>query len=229
MSGVLDRMVKRAHGQLPAVQPLMASPPVEPGNPVEGFEEQTSRNDQQMAAQTTPPRATMRTDDRDARRHQDPLQNLAANSHRDPLAHTSHQPETMRQFGSIDSFASKSESDLTAFGLNKTVDARRRSNEESLDREPSANNRYVIPRETTSEVRNKPYIVHTERAKSESMRMESFHDTHSEPAEQQTEIHISIGSIELRAPRTETRPKPAPFRPRVTLDEFLRRKPGNRL
>jgi hypothetical protein len=47
------------------------------------------------------------------------------------------------------------------------------------------------------------------------------------PAEEKTEIQITIGSIELRAPRVETRsePRPArpPFRPRVTLDEFLRR------
>jgi hypothetical protein len=48
------------------------------------------------------------------------------------------------------------------------------------------------------------------------------------PAEEKTEINISIGSIEMRAPRVEQRPQPAPFRPRVTLDEFLRRKPGAR-
>ncbi|MGB6691943.1 MAG: hypothetical protein WBE76_29215 [Terracidiphilus sp.] len=45
------------------------------------------------------------------------------------------------------------------------------------------------------------------------------------PIEQRTEIHISIGSIELRAPRVEAKPHAAPFRPRVTLDDFLRRKP----
>jgi len=45
------------------------------------------------------------------------------------------------------------------------------------------------------------------------------------PAEQKTEIHISIGSIELRAPRVEARPQAAPFRPRLTLNDFLRRKP----
>jgi hypothetical protein len=42
-------------------------------------------------------------------------------------------------------------------------------------------------------------------------------------AEERTEIHISIGSIELRAPHVESRPQAAPFRPRVTLDDFLRR------
>jgi hypothetical protein len=42
--------------------------------------------------------------------------------------------------------------------------------------------------------------------------------------EEKAEIHISIGNIELRAARAETRPQPAPFRPRVTLEEFLRRK-----
>jgi hypothetical protein len=44
-------------------------------------------------------------------------------------------------------------------------------------------------------------------------------------AEQRTEIHISIGNIELRAPRVEARLQAAPFRPRVTLDDYLRRKP----
>jgi hypothetical protein len=45
----------------------------------------------------------------------------------------------------------------------------------------------------------------------------------AQPAEEKTEIHISIGSIELRAPHVEPRPQAAPFRPRVTLDDFLRR------
>jgi hypothetical protein len=46
--------------------------------------------------------------------------------------------------------------------------------------------------------------------------------------EEKTEVHISIGNIELRAPRAEARPQPAPFRPRVTLEEFLRRPPEER-
>ncbi len=45
------------------------------------------------------------------------------------------------------------------------------------------------------------------------------------PAEQKAEIHISIGSIELRAAPAEPRPAaPAPFRPRVSLQDFLSRK-----
>jgi hypothetical protein len=44
--------------------------------------------------------------------------------------------------------------------------------------------------------------------------------------EQKTEIHISIGRVELRAPRQDAKPSAAPFRPRLTLDDFLRRKPG---
>jgi hypothetical protein len=43
--------------------------------------------------------------------------------------------------------------------------------------------------------------------------------------DEKTEIQITIGNIELRSARTEPRPQPAPFRPRVTLDEFLRRRP----
>ena len=41
-----------------------------------------------------------------------------------------------------------------------------------------------------------------------------------QPSEPRTEIHISIGSIELRAPRVEARPAVAPFRPRVSLQDF---------
>ena len=61
--------------------------------------------------------------------------------------------------------------------------------------------------------------------RSEQRSAESPSELHAAPAEERTEIHISIGSIELRAPRTEVRPKPAPFKPRVTLDAFLRGKP----
>jgi len=44
-------------------------------------------------------------------------------------------------------------------------------------------------------------------------------------AEQKAEIHISIGSIELRAAPAEPKPAPAaPFRPRVSLQDFLSRK-----
>jgi hypothetical protein len=45
------------------------------------------------------------------------------------------------------------------------------------------------------------------------------------PVEQKTEINISIGSIEVRAPRVDARPQAPPFRPRVSLDDFLHRKP----
>lgn len=69
--------------------------------------------------------------------------------------------------------------------------------------------------------RNQPEQRVTARNESKALALDS-------PAEQKTEIHISIGSIELRAPRVEARPPAAPFRPRVTLDEFLRRKPEAR-
>jgi hypothetical protein len=47
-------------------------------------------------------------------------------------------------------------------------------------------------------------------------------------AAEHTEIHITIGSVELRAPRVAPAPPKAPaFRPRVTLDEFLKRGDGS--
>lgn len=45
------------------------------------------------------------------------------------------------------------------------------------------------------------------------------------PVESRTEIHISIGHIELRPPPVVTRPQPASFQPRVSLDDFLGRRP----
>ncbi len=45
------------------------------------------------------------------------------------------------------------------------------------------------------------------------------------PVESRTEIHISIGSIELRPPPVVVQPRPAPFQPRVTLNDFLGRRP----
>jgi hypothetical protein len=43
-------------------------------------------------------------------------------------------------------------------------------------------------------------------------------------AGEHTEIHITIGSVELHAPRTAA--KAPPFQPRVTLDQFLNRRSG---
>jgi hypothetical protein len=51
-------------------------------------------------------------------------------------------------------------------------------------------------------------------------------DAGIETNREHTEIHITIGSVELRAPRAEA--KAAAFRPRVTLNDFLNRKRGHR-
>ena len=45
-------------------------------------------------------------------------------------------------------------------------------------------------------------------------------------ATEHTEIHITIGSIELRAARAEPQQKPTPFKPRVTLGDYLGRSSG---
>jgi hypothetical protein len=47
-----------------------------------------------------------------------------------------------------------------------------------------------------------------------------------ETATEHTEIYITIGSIELRAPQTEAPRKTTLFKPRVTLDDYLRRRSG---
>jgi hypothetical protein len=42
-----------------------------------------------------------------------------------------------------------------------------------------------------------------------------------------TAIHITIGTVELRSPRVAPSAPKVPFRPRVTLDEFLKRGTGS--
>ena len=51
-----------------------------------------------------------------------------------------------------------------------------------------------------------------------------------EPAivEQRTEIHITIGGIELRSPAPPARPQPAAKPPRLSLGEFLNGTAGGR-
>jgi hypothetical protein len=50
----------------------------------------------------------------------------------------------------------------------------------------------------------------------------------SAPVLHANEITISIGHIEVRSAPMPARPRKAAFRPRVTLDDFLKRKPGGR-
>jgi hypothetical protein len=61
-----------------------------------------------------------------------------------------------------------------------------------------------------------------------AIRNESGDAASAVEAAEHTEIHITIGSVELRAPRVAPAPPKAPaFRPRVTLDEFLKRGTGS--
>ncbi|MGH9606923.1 MAG: hypothetical protein ACRD3N_14630 [Terracidiphilus sp.] len=83
-----------------------------------------------------------------------------------------------------------------------------------------------LRRETWEIAKRNRKVAESQHPESREPRLSARHP--QPPAEEKTEIHISIGSIELRAPRMEPRPQAAPFRPRVTLDEFLRRKPEAR-
>ena len=53
MSEVLDRMIKRAHGQLPTVQPLITSRPAESGAFLEVAEEHEARGDRRITPQAS--------------------------------------------------------------------------------------------------------------------------------------------------------------------------------
>jgi hypothetical protein len=54
-------------------------------------------------------------------------------------------------------------------------------------------------------------------------RTDAAEATSTSSAEQKTEIHISIGRIEFSTERVEARTQSVPFRPRVTLSDFLGR------
>lgn len=216
MSEVLDRMIKRAHGLLPAVQPLITSRPAQSGAFLEVVEEHEARSDRGITSQPSTARGIGRV------RPREPFEHM-------PSSRTGNN-EAMRQVGLGDNspivtseLHSSAKDHLGPTGLQSNKDSSNRdssnwdsSSHNSVQQEAFAGSRKGRTREPQIEVR------------SEQSSAESPSELHAAPAEERTEIHISIGSIELRAPRTEAGPKPAPFKPRVSLDEFLRGKPGVR-
>jgi hypothetical protein len=211
MSEVLDRMIKRAHGLLPAVQPLVTSRLAESGAFLEVVEDHEARSDRGITRQET-----------SSLRPTEPFDHM--------LSFRTGNNEAIRQVGLDDNspivtseLHSSAKDHLGPTGLQSNKDSSNRdssnwdsSSQNSVQQDAFAGGRKGRTGEPQIDVR------------SEQRSAESPSELHAAPAEERTEIHISIGSIELRAPRTEAGPKPVPFKPRVTLDEFLRGKPGTR-
>ncbi len=210
MSEVLDRMIKRAHGLLPAVQPLVTSRLAESGAFLEVVEEHEARSDRGI---TRPETSSLRPTK--------PFDHM-------PSSRTGNN-EAMRQVGLDDNspiviseLHSRAKDHLGPTGLQSNEDS---SNRDSSNWDSSSQN--SVPQDAFAGGRKGRTLEPQIEVRTGQRSAESPSELHA-PAEERTEIHISIGSIELRAPRTESGPKPAPFKPRVTLDEFLRGKPGTR-
>jgi hypothetical protein len=234
MSEVLNRMAKRAHGLLPAVQPLITSRPTEPGAFLEVVEEHGARSDREVTSQSSTARGIGRAKGEPRAETRPETSSLRPTEPFDhmPSSRTGNN-EAMRQVGLGDNspivtseLRSSAKDHLGPTGLQSNKDSSNldSSNRDSSNRDSSSQN--SVQQDAFAGSRKGRMREAQIEVRSEQRSAESPSEFHAAPAEERTEIHISIGSIELRAPRTEAGPKPAAFKPRVTLDEFLRGKPG---
>lgn len=232
MSGVLDRMVQRLRGELPAVEPLVSpqrtaaaarpglaeetgereapasapqppkgfSPALHPGwRDTEALEDHTQLHSAEHAATEESPRPPENA----------PVRRSFEASRR--LRKLIRDREMMKEVAAPG--AEAHEPDSPAPEMDGTAPPKR--SEIELDTKPASLRlrEHAEPR-ITEPTPPAPYVVASGIPAAAPVIETGEH----------TEIHITIGSIELRAPRTEV--KAPPFRPSVTLDEFLKRRPG---
>ena len=241
MSGVLERMVQRSRGQLPTIQPLVRA-------------QQTAAAALPFREEEIASAAAPRRDAASAERERAPREKPAApvrdNLRRD-VAQTSEQtrkdlrsadaPDVDRageaaERGGAPAGQGSYEDGLKRERLERPVELRKAAKESTESHE--------LPREmgaekTSAEGKTEETTGEKIRSKTETGQSAEKQDVlagRNETDEaaaaidraEHTEIHITIGSVELRAPRVAPVPPKAPaFRPQVTLDEFLKRGPGS--
>jgi hypothetical protein len=239
MSGVLDRMVQRSRGNLPTIEPLVraqqtaaaAQPFVVEENAVAASRSRDVASAGQQRAFRDEPAAAVQNDGRrDATQARDATRKDSRRS--DAL-------EDARTTGTSDSGGTPAAKDADDDG-SKTARLEGAVVLKEVAQEGAA------PNESSIEMRAEKMSAKIEetagesirtRAKAEqraatldtpAVRNESGDAASATEAAEHTEIHITIGSVELRAPRVAPAPPKAPaFRPRVTLDEFLKRGGGS--
>ncbi len=235
MSGVLDRMVQRSRGSLPAIEPLVRAQQTAAAALSLVMEESaaTAPRDRNVGSAVQ----------KHARREsagpvQDDVRRDAAQA-RDATRKDSPRPEAARLNGATESNGRVAANDadgdgLTGARLERAVELRDVARESDEQRESSIEMRAEkVPAkadETAGEsIRTKAKVE--PRAATQDIpagRDEAGDAASAMDSAEQTEIHITIGSVELRAPRVAPAPpKAPPFRPRVTLDEFLKRGAGS--
>jgi hypothetical protein len=236
MSGVLDRMVQRSRGQLPATGPVVcaqqtaaaalpfvvedsAAPEPSSRNVAVAGQERALRDQPEVAVRDDVTRDTAKA--------------------RDATRKDSQRPEAARLNGAAESDGRVAANDADG---DKLKGARL---ERAVEPQEVAH-KSEEPRELSIETRAEKMPAKSEETAVESIRAKAKekpqaatldisaarNETGEAPsvvdAAEHTEIHITIGSVELRAPRIAPAPPKVPaFRPRVTLDEFLKGGPGS--
>jgi hypothetical protein len=239
MSGVLDRMVQRSRGQLPAIEPLVRS--------------------QQTAAAAVP--LVVEESAAPTPRGRNSAASGAERALREEPAGPEHdkvRPDATRasvparkdsrrsEAHEVASAKRAAESDRTRAAKHADQDGVRMASLERAVESRDITKESEEPNESSIEILPENVLAKAEDTTGDSIRpganVEQWAATPdiSAPRNEagavpsandesgQTEIHITIGSVELRAPRVASAPpKAPPFRPRVTLDEFLKRGTGS--
>jgi hypothetical protein len=239
MSGVLDRMVQRSRGQLPAIEPLVrgqqtaaaALPLVVEENAATVSRVRNVASEGRERALRDEPAAALRDDVR-----RDVAQA------RDESRKDSRRSEALE----VARVKGAAENEGTPAAKDAGQDGRNRAQLEPMAELRDVAQRSDEPQESSIEMRAEKMPAKSDETAGESIRtkaeVEPRAATQDAPAgrdeagnavsamdsAEHTEIHITIGSVELRAPRVAPAPpKPPAFRPRVTLDEFLKRGTGS--
>jgi hypothetical protein len=239
MSGVLDRMVQRSRGQLPTIEPLVRAQQTAAATLPLVVEENAATVLRRRNAALAGGERALREES--AGPVQNDLRRDAAQA-RDATRKGSWQSEALevaRVKGAAESGESVAAKDANDDGskrahLERAIELREVARVSEVPRESSIEMReekaLAKPEETTGErVRTRAKVEpRAVTLATPAVRNEANDAASAIDSADHTEIHITIGSVELRAPRVTPAPPKAPaFRPRVTLDEFLKRGPGS--
>jgi len=242
MTGLMNRMVQRAQGRLPSVEPLVRS------HQTAAFTLSSPLEDD-IAIATSSSVIASET------KHQPPSFPSAQSQHRSvtdhavetsPLGHDIQPAPRASLNGEHDSVGLEPHQETlplqTKLGTNAAQNSEFQQQRDPLIHEPRTVKHDVhepVPELMESSARGDapPPTLELSPKKREALappehnaiapaRQEATPVAPLDTATEHTEIHITIGSIELRGPQTEAPRKPTPFKPRVTLDDYLRRRSG---
>jgi hypothetical protein len=239
MSGVLDRMVQRSRGRLPAIEPLVrAQQTAAAALPLMVEEAAAAASRGRTVASAGQERALR---EESAGPLQGDVRRDAAQT-KDATRRDSRRSEVLEVSG----VKGASEAEDTPAAKVADRDDSKRVRQEPAVELPEAAQESEEQRQSPTEMRVEKIAAKLEEAAGESVPTKAKVDNRAETQEtpairnktgdaasamdsaEHTEIHITIGSVELRAPRVAPAPPKAPaFRPRVTLDEFLKRGTGS--